>query len=230
MNCLEILENNSETELFLEGLTFFSSIGNVQFHFQICKSLLHVLSQKSPTELLCNVKGMDIPHITNMQSVQKLKLIDTLLFDASLLLLLPNLSHLEITITNPNLLKEEMDFTMLSLFSGLHTLKFNLPENVDTDNIKVNPKVPNCIFNGYLSCNQGQIIDDLYKKGKVYPQQKKFYLSSQLHPRKAQFFLMDGIHRFFPNLEELSIYGVCEIKDEKKLKKWWTIERNVGVT
>ena len=30
--------------------------------------------------------------------------------------------------------------------------------------------------------------------------------------------------------KELSIYGVCEIKDEKKLKKWWTIERNVGVT
>ena len=30
--------------------------------------------------------------------------------------------------------------------------------------------------------------------------------------------------------KELSIYGVCEIKDEKKLKKWWTIERNIGVT
>ena len=30
--------------------------------------------------------------------------------------------------------------------------------------------------------------------------------------------------------KDLSIYGVCEIKDEKKLKKWWTIERNVGVT
>ena len=31
-------------------------------------------------------------------------------------------------------------------------------------------------------------------------------------------------------IKDLSIYGVCEIKDEKKLKKWWTIERNVGVT
>ena len=30
--------------------------------------------------------------------------------------------------------------------------------------------------------------------------------------------------------KDLSIYGVCEIKDEKKLKKWWTIERNIGVT
>ena len=30
--------------------------------------------------------------------------------------------------------------------------------------------------------------------------------------------------------KDLSIYWVCEIKDEKKLKKWWTIERNVGVT
>ena len=30
--------------------------------------------------------------------------------------------------------------------------------------------------------------------------------------------------------KKLSIYGVCEIKDEKKLKKWWTIERNIGVT
>ena len=30
--------------------------------------------------------------------------------------------------------------------------------------------------------------------------------------------------------KDISIYGVCEIKDEKKLKKWWTIERNIGVT
>jgi len=30
--------------------------------------------------------------------------------------------------------------------------------------------------------------------------------------------------------DSLSIYGVCEIKDEKKLRKWWTIERNIGVT
>ena len=30
--------------------------------------------------------------------------------------------------------------------------------------------------------------------------------------------------------KDLSIHGVCEIKDEKKLKKWWTIERNIGVT
>lgn len=207
LNCLEIVENNLETDLLIEALEFFSSIANVQFHFPICKSLLHVLAQKSPVELFCSVEGKDIPHITKIQTVQKLKLLDTLLFDASLLLLLPNLSHLEITYTNPDVLKEEMDFSMLSIFSGLHTLKFNVPENVDTDKIKVNPTVPNCIFNGYLSCNQSEIIDDLYKKGKVYPQQKKFYLSSQLHPRKAQFFLMDGIHRFFPNLEELSIYG-----------------------
>ena len=30
--------------------------------------------------------------------------------------------------------------------------------------------------------------------------------------------------------KNLAIYGVCEIKDEKKLKKWWTIERNIGVS
>ena len=30
--------------------------------------------------------------------------------------------------------------------------------------------------------------------------------------------------------KEISIYGICEIIDEKKIKKWWTIERNIGVT
>ena len=114
LNCLEIVENNLETDLLIEALEFFSSIANVQFHFPICKSLLHVLAQKSPVELFCSIEGKDIPHITKIQTVQKLKLLDTLLFDASLLLLLPNLSHLEITYTNPDVLNEYVFVKRLS--------------------------------------------------------------------------------------------------------------------